>query len=182
MKPLIREGVVWFQKQITGEGNPSSPHVCEKYQFFFQCSEFNIYLLCFRKQISIILKGYYFSHFPVLSFEPLEGFQFSKQKMKCVFLYPVRLMNNLMNRNTSSGWHFSVFIFFYFTLSVYCKNQDLREQERAVLAPLDFKLISPLSVLLSLQMRWMVAQSWAYSTYGTRIFPRTAFLLDWFRW
>lgn len=35
MKPLIREGVVWFQKQITGEGNPSSPHVHEKYQFSF---------------------------------------------------------------------------------------------------------------------------------------------------
>jgi len=35
MRPLMRAGVIRYQKQITGEGNPSLPRMCEKYQFSF---------------------------------------------------------------------------------------------------------------------------------------------------
>lgn len=65
MKPLIREGVIWHQKQIVGEKNPSSPLYSWKYKFSFQYSGFYVYLLWFWKQISKILEEVYFSAFPV---------------------------------------------------------------------------------------------------------------------
>lgn len=73
--------------------------------------------------------------------------------------------------------------FFCFALSVYWKNLDPGGQDRAVMTPLDFKLISPLLVCSFSHWKRDGCQysPGAHSTYSSRWFPHTAFLLHWFR-
>lgn len=50
--------------------------------------------------------------------ETWKGFYFNKGEMNCVSLCPLRLMTNQVNRNTSSGWHITICVFFFFLLCI----------------------------------------------------------------